>query len=220
MAEATVTRARAARILGTSPRSIDRMRERGELEGEKDDAGEWRYSLDSIKEAKDLNESDRQASPEEVALDLVKESRALAFEYMKELRWLLEFQRKALETHQSKHAELQQEWANALRQEAEAQLNTTLALRHEDRKDKMVDELAEHFPGILKRGIEGRVQANVGAALIDKLVALGDDEWKLASGFAKDLLGLSDEQIQKLEEVRASKTKTTEKENVNHDAEE
>lgn len=205
MRSKTITRYRAAKMLGVDGRTIDRMVARGELKGEKNETnGEWVFDREEIEEA--ANERELSQGPEKIAdrvVEAMKEATELQKAASDALKWLVTEQQSHIKALTEMVRTNTVEWADAIRDEASRALESRIAVAQEDRKDKALDELTKFIPQVMARSMSGRA----GAKVLSKFVALSDEQWDTVKAMAVELLDMPQADVDELDALRSAEKK-------------
>lgn len=196
---ATINRYQAAKMIGCDGRTIDRLIERGELSGQKGENGTWEIPLSEVKALTvergtetPSDNIDRQAADAlNAATEINKNANAA-------LQWLVKMQQDVIDQMSKQLGQTQSDYSKAIRAEAAQRLETEMAMRAESRKDKAVDEVLSFAPRLL----ENSVKARAGARMLDKLVALEDEQWDALSSIGVEMLGISKEDLELMGKLR------------------
>lgn len=200
-----VTKYKAAKILGVSPATIQRMVDRGELgEPVRSDDGTYQFSETELTQwLEEHRPEDAPADPtvQSEALGVLQEAKALFKAAQQSLTWLVSEQQQIVTALHTQLKEGLQGWATAVREEQASRLEAQIVAGQEERKNKAVDAVLEAGPRIVSQSIE----AGIGARLAKRVAGLSDEHWSVLRDGAKDLLGVTDEEMTQLEKLRASK---------------
>lgn len=216
MSAASVTKYRAAKLMGVSPATVQRMVERGELpEPTRGDDGTYEFAesdiLDWIEQHKAGDVEPAEGKPVATeALGVLQEARSLFHAAQSSLQWLVKEQQALVSVLHSQLKEGLQGWSDAVRQEQASRLEAETVLGQERRKDKAVDAVLEAAPKIVGQAISARA----GAKVVARIVALSDDHWSVLKSGASEILGLTTEELSDIEDLRvAAKRQEEEKHN-------
>lgn len=203
--DASVTRYQAARLLGVAERTIDRMLERGELTGEKDDRGVYSISLAHVQaliaDRPPVPDAERGSSDDSIGL--IHHATALSKSANEALMWLINKQQDVIGALSSELGTVQQSYSAAIRAEAAQRLETELALRAEGRKDKALEEVIPFAERILSQS----VRSKAGSKVLDSLARLGDEQWETVRGMATELLDMAPADVAQLDALRKERKK-------------
>lgn len=203
--DTTVTKYKAAQLLGCAPATITRMVADGRLpEPFKSDDGTQRFERKVIEEYIAQHISEDIAEPktsEEHAADVLAAAAEMSRHAAEAYRWLIERQQGMIGALTTQLQGGLEGWAAAVREEATRTLEAELVRGSESRKDKAVQTLLDTAPRILEKSMAARA----GAKMIEKLVALPDEHWAELRKGAADLLGMSEDELKEIDAARAAK---------------
>lgn len=199
----TVSKYRAAKMLGVAERTVDRWVEEGSISApEKDLNGRWQFDKDEIEKLAEARAEleGTGGAPEIQAAAVLREASAAVKSSVEAFRWLVEQQQKYIGMLSAQHQDNIQAWSAAIKEEATRKLETELAMKAEERKDKAIDVLVDQAPRIVMQGINARA----GSKLLSKLSRLDDEQWDTVKAMAGELLDMTEGDVRELDEFRTA----------------
>lgn len=207
-----VTRYEAAKLIGVTPRTIQRWVESGELEGTQTEGGIWQIPLAAVQaiaaerpqpEGPDVETTESIGTPAAI----MHHATTMARDASASLQWLVKMQQEVISALSSELGTVQTSYSQAIRAEAQQRLETELAIRAEARKDKALDEVMPFAERILSQSVQSRA----GSRVLDALARLDDEQWETVRGMATELLEMPQADVAQLDALRSERKKEGEK---------